>query len=112
MPKRFLQCKKPIIFSTFNARSLLLDKHVEELILCVKQQNIDLISIQDHRFYHPETELQYNTLDGYLVTSYAHKSMQGSRIGGIGILLSRKAIDNFVNIEKIFPRILVAEFEN
>ena len=68
------------------------------------------MSIQEHRFFHPDSDLEYLKQDGYqLVTASATKNSTNATIGGVGILLSPRAQNNILRIEKISPFILVAE---
>ncbi|XP_068716093.1 craniofacial development protein 2-like [Montipora foliosa] len=69
------------------------------------------MSIQENRFHHPDTEIQYKTSSGYqLITISAWKNDQGSTIGGVGLLLSPRASENLLKVEKISPRIMRADF--
>ena len=62
---------------------------------------------------HEDTENQFSNLVGDMfVTSSAWKNSQGSTIGGIGILLSHKAANNLLFLQKISNRIMVAEFNS
>ena len=108
-----MRCERPIIYSTFNARTLSKISRQQELLLCSKQNKVDILSIQEHHFYHPDSDLSYVNLDNYqLITASANKNTQGSTIGGIGLLLSPKASDNLLSIEKVSDRILIAEFNS
>ena len=71
------------------------------------------MSIQEHRIYHPDSDLEYLKQDGYqLITASATKNSVNSTIGGVGLLLSSRAQSNILSIEKISSRILVAEFNS
>ena len=110
---KLMKCKRPTIYSTFNVRTISKTSRQQELVSCAARNKIDVISIQEHRFYHPDTELKYTTIDNYqLITASASKNSQGSTIGGVGLLLSPKALDNLLKVEKISDRILVAEFNS
>ena len=107
--KHLISCRNYTIFSTFNARTLGPLGRLEELGVDAKSQNIDVIAIQEHRFYHPNDILKYHTVGSYqLVTSSASKKAINSTVGGVGILLSPKASDNLLSIEPISPRIFFA----
>ena len=110
--KPLLKCKTPAIFSTFNCRSLSQISRLQELHRCTRLFKTDILSIQEHRFHHPNLDLNYTNLTGgfQLITASAVKNSQGSTIGGIGMVLSPKAVDNLLTIEKISDRIMVAEF--
>lgn len=110
-PPKLLKCKKQTIFSSFNVRSLTQTSRQQELFQCFSKNNLDILSIQEHRFYHPDSEFQHTILGkNKLVTSSAWKNSQGTTIGGIGILLSPKASSNLLSIKKVSDRIVVAEF--
>ena len=108
--KKHLSCKTNTIFSTFNARTLVPLGRLEELSANAIGHSIDVIAIQEHRFYHPDDVLKYHTIGSHqLVTSSALKNSVNSTVGGIGFLLSPKAIDNLLTVESISPRIMVLE---
>lgn len=54
---QLLKCKTPTLFSTFNARTLSKVYRLLEIISCVKQQIIDVLSIQEHRLNHPDIDI-------------------------------------------------------
>ena len=77
---------------------------IQELVLNAKKQQIDIIAIQEHRIFHPDIDLQYEKIEGYhLVTASCSKNS----VGGVGLLLSSRAMGNLANIEKISPRVLI-----
>ena len=110
---KFLSCRNRILISTFNTRTLLHPlSHLNELVLNAKAQKVDVISIQEHRFFHPDTKLEYHHIEDYqLITSSCWKNSVNASIGGVGLLLSPKAMENLSNIEKISSRIIIADFE-
>jgi len=100
---KLLKCKKQTIFSSFNVRTLNQLSRKQELLQCFSRYNLDVLSIQEHRFYHPDSEFQHTNLGkNKLITSSAWKNSQGSTIGGVGILLSPKATNNLLSLRKIF----------
>ena len=109
---RLMKCKNPVIYSTFNVRTLSSTSRYEELIHCAKKHHIDVLSIQEHRLYHPDTEIQYKTTtDGYqLITISAWKNGIGSTVGGVGSLLSPRASGSLCKVENISPCIIFADF--
>ena len=87
-------------------------ERLQELVHNAKQYEIDVICIQEHRLLHKNSELKFKSVENYqLITSSAYRNRQGSTIGGIGFLLSPKAV-NMLHIEKISDRIMLAEFES
>ena len=111
-PTKHLSCRNYTIFSTFNARTLGPLGRLEELVANAKSQSIDVIAIQEHRFYHSNDILKYHPVGSYqLVTSSATKNTSNSTVGGVGFLLSSIASDNLLSIESVSPRIIVLELE-
>ena len=88
------------MISTFNVRTLNTINQAPELIASAIEQNIDIICVQEHRFFHPELELKHNDLgEGWtLISASAWKTSKNATIGGVGIH------------EKISPRIVIASF--
>ena len=110
--KQLVNCTKYTNISTFNALTLGPLGRIEELGENAKLQNIDIIAIQEHRFYHPNDRKKYHTIGSYqLVSSSAWKNSTNSTIGGNGCLLSSKASDNLLSVEPISPRIMVLELD-
>ena len=107
-----IRCKRPVIISTLNTRTLSITGRLEELVNQAKVNCIDIICIQEHNLYHPSEELNFHKLlYGYqFITCSAWKNAVNATHGGVGILLSPKACSNLINIEKITPRIIIAEF--
>jgi len=60
--QKLLICKHPSIFSTINARSITLVSCKRELLSSFSKFQIDVLSIQDHRVFHPDTELKHTDL--------------------------------------------------
>ena len=72
---RIVRCKKRTIISTLNTRTLGPAGRLEELLECARSQNIDIQTVQEHRYYHPDVELKYHQAGSYqLVTSAATKN--------------------------------------
>ncbi|XP_036369762.1 uncharacterized protein LOC118768073 [Octopus sinensis] len=88
------------------------NEYKEELGANAESHGIDIIAVQEHRFYHPDNILKYHQVGSYqLVTSSASKNTVNSTVGGIGFLLSSKASDTLLSIESISPRIMVLEID-
>ena len=52
-----LKCKRNTLVSTFNVRTLTSLSQVSELAASAAKWNIDIICIQEHRFYHEDMDL-------------------------------------------------------
>ena len=109
---KFLKSSKNIHISTFNIRTFKSDCQSSELVASVIEHDIDIICIQEYRLYHKDIDIKYNILNyGWtLVTASSWKNKSNSSIGGIGLLLSPSAIKSLINVEKISPRIITANF--
>ena len=93
-----------------NTRTLAPKGRLEELAHCAKLNRIDIIAIQEHRFYHPKDKLQFQFPGDYqLITSSATKNSSNSSVGGVGFLISSRVSENLVSVESISPRILLLE---
>ena len=60
-----MKCKNPLDYGTFNSWTLSSTSRYEELIYCEGKHRIDALSIHEHRFYHPDTEIQYKITTGF-----------------------------------------------
>ena len=83
--QRILKCNHATIFITFNVRTLGIAGRFQELVECSSRHGIDVIAVQEHRFYNPDVSkhLEYRSLGSYqLVTSSAWKNSINSTIGG------------------------------
>ena len=115
---KFVTCRKHVLISTFNTRTLFPSgtqfpsSRLTELVLSAKQQKIDIIAIQEHRLYHPNIDIQYSKIEDYqLVTASCVKNSSNSSIGGVGLLLSPRAMENLSKVEKISSQVVIADFE-
>ena len=115
---KFVTCRNHVLISTFNTRTLFPSgsqfpsSRLTELVLSAKQQKIDIIAIQEHRLYHPDIDIQYNKIEDYqLVTASCVKNSSNSSIGGVGLLLSPRAMENLSKVEKISSQVVIADFE-
>ena len=84
--KNIVSCKNSTIFSTFNARTLAPGGRLQELCLNADLLGIDIIAVQEHRFYHPDDTLKYHDIGSYqLVTTSASKNSVNATVFGFGI---------------------------
>ena len=98
------------IISSLNTRTLGPNGRLEELANNALTQNIDVLALQEHRFYHSDSNIKYRQIESFmLLTSSATKNSANASTGGIGFLLSLRAYNNLVSAESISPRILIIE---
>ena len=109
---RLLECKKSTLLSTFNVRTLNTINQLPELVSSAIELNINVICIQEHRYFHSDIKLKYHDVGkGWtLISASAWKNSIGASIGGVGILLSPLALKSLNTIEVIEPRIIIANF--
>ena len=107
-----LRCKTTCNIATFNVRTLKTINQLPELTAAAANKNIDIICVQEHRFYHSDLELKYHeTGHGWtFVSASAWKNTINADTGGVGMLLSPRALKSLNSIEKIQPRIICATF--
>ena len=88
-----LKCKRLTNISTFNVRTLNSITQIAELVSSAISINIDVICIQEHRYYHEGLNLSImkleNTGDLHL---HLRLHLHLPTIAGIGILLSPRAM--------------------
>ena len=58
-----LKCKRVTRISTFNVRTITSKKQTYELIASALRYNIDVICVQEHRFYHTDSELKHHNFE-------------------------------------------------
>lgn len=96
---RFVRRKLPFIISTFNTQTLRSTAKKEELAHEAQHYGIDIICLQEHRIVHAETLLQESFSNGYtLITSSAWKNSQKAATGGVGFLISSRALKSCYSI--------------
>ena len=110
--RQLLKCKRTIYLSTFNARTLQSIKQISELIAIAVTYHIDVIYVQEHRFYHEDVVLKYHELGNgcTFISASALKNIGNCTIGGVGMLFSSLATKSLNSIEKITSRLLIATF--
>ena len=101
--RQLLKCKRTINLSTFNVRTLQSIKQMSELIAIAVTYHIDVINVQEHRFYHEDIDLKYHELGNgqIFISASALKNIGNSTIGRVGMLLSPLATKSLNSIEKI-----------
>ena len=119
-PKRSDKCKqvptfmsktKAIKIATFNTRTIRENWRVEELEHHAGKQGIEIVGIQEHRIVH-EDSIRYKQLDKYhLITSSAWRNSAQAAVGGVGVLISKKAEKALSSVKPISDRILKATFQ-
>ena len=77
LSKCLINCKNNTIsiISSLNTRTLVPLGRLNELANNAKNQCIDIIAIQEHRFYHPNKSIEYHQIDSYqLITSSVQRT--------------------------------------
>ena len=107
-----LKCKSQVIVSSFNVRTLNTLNQLPELVSSAIKFNIDVICVQEHRFFHDNLELKYHEVGkGWtFISASAWKNSTNATIGGVGILISPRAMKCMNCIEKILPRMIIVTF--
>ena len=95
---KFVRRKVPFTISTFNTRTLNSPAKKEELAYEALQHGIDIICLQEHRIAQSDVLLQ-ESLNGYtLITSSAWKNQRNASTGGVGFLISIRALKSCLSI--------------
>ena len=82
--QKLLQCRSLVHIATFNGRTLNRLCHLPELTAFVVEHNIDIICIQEHRYYYNKVEIKYHdTGNGWMfVSEFAWKNSINAVIEG------------------------------
>ena len=85
---------------------------IPEFIASAELTGQDIISIQEHRFIHEDTDIKEHTYDKWkLLTLSACKNSINAATGGIGMLVSSQAYNTIASVEMISPRIMIVNFQ-
>ena len=77
------------------------------------QNLIDIICIQEHRHFHDNIDIRYNSRGSWtLVTASATKNSVNATVGGVGLLLSARAKASLNYVSKVSSRIITATFNS
>ena len=78
--KALMKCKKTVIVSTMNVRTIRESRNREELSSNLSKLKIDILGIQEHRIVHEEP-VRYESVHGNtLVTTSATRNAVGAAI--------------------------------
>ncbi|XP_033637877.1 uncharacterized protein LOC117298668 [Asterias rubens] len=108
---RLMRSKKTILVSTFNVRTIREECRQEELVSCMIKQGIDIIGIQEHRIVHNDPLRFIKVLGQSLITSSAWRNEAQAATGGVGLLVSQKAMKSLIGVQTVTNRILIAHFQ-
>ena len=104
-------CRQQTMISTLNVRTLRTDDRREELCHSFEKQGIDILGIQEHRIVHEDTPVKYEKLLGStLITTTSWKNRSNAAQGGVGLLVTSKALKSLAGIKSHTPRIMQANF--
>lgn len=95
---------KKLKISTYNTRTLLKAGNLSQIIYGCTKYNIDICTIQEHRF---QTD---NTYELFLMNNKSYMFIYSSAFpngcGGVGMLISNKLYNHINKVQKISDRIL------
>ncbi|XP_038053581.1 craniofacial development protein 2-like [Patiria miniata] len=108
---QLLKCKRNLTFSTFNACTI--REMSRATASCSRRCSVDVLGIQEHRRVHPDEEIRFDMVKGVdLITSSAWRNpTTRAAVGGVGLLLSRRARKALQSVNSLSPRVLVATFD-
>ena len=105
-----LRGKKEILVGTLNVRTLREQYKREELGVCMRDNRVQLLGIQEHRIVH-SPEIEYQDLGScYLITSSAWRTSNGAATGGVGLVLAKTVFGSLSSVYKHDSRTLVVDF--
>ena len=85
---------------------------MSEVIATAVTYHIDVIKVQEHRFYHEDIDLKYHELGNRwtFISASALKNTGNTTIGGVGMLLSLHVTTSLKSIERITSQTLLTTF--
>ena len=108
--KKLISCRKHTLVSFQNVRTLRSKGKRLEITNLMKQQNIKILGIADHKITHEEELLTEEFDNCRLITSSAWRNTTNAAVGGVGILLDKNTEKSMTQVEKINERIIIAQF--
>ena len=111
---KLLRSTNTVHIATFNIRTLNRVNQLPKLTAFAAESNIDIVYIQEHRYYHSELEIKYyDTGNGWMFVSVcAWRNSVNAIIGGVRMFLSPHTIKSLNNTEKIQLRMTCASFNS
>ena len=110
--KELMKCHRPLKICTFNSRTLNHHHSLHELHLSASSNNLTLVAIQEHRFFHDDQDIKVWELskEYSLITASATKNSRNASVGGVGLLCQSTYLQAITKITKISSRILQVDF--
>ena len=105
--EKFLKVKKPLKVGTLNVRTVRKEGRLDELVYNFEDFGLSILGIQEHRLEHCE-DLSYRSIGkSTFITASCTRNARNSKVGGVGILLSKASYQALSSIEKINDRVIV-----
>ena len=105
------KCIQTIQIAKFNVRTLNRIGQLPELTASAVEHKIDIICIQEHRYTHSENIKYHENGNGWtLAIVSAWINSVNATVGGVGILIGRRALKSLNRIERIQPIMMGATF--
>ena len=98
-----LKYRQFLKFSTYNVRALLRPGRLHQITTGCKIFNIDVVAIQEHRWWTNEEKTPINSNGYHFIYSTATERSQGQ----VGLLITNKTAKNFLHTKNISIRILL-----
>lgn len=104
--------QSPVVYSTFDSRTLSKTSRKQVLFFCRNQNRTDIFIIQDHRYHHPNTDLNYNNVDQYqFLTTSATKNSNVPQSENLVYFSPLKPQETYYLLKKNSDLIIGAEFK-
>ena len=99
------------LIGTFNARTLRENHKRIELANNFTQNNLSILSINNHKIVHEDEPIRIENLNGCtLITTSAWRAGNGAAVGGVGFVVNHKLENSLAEIQPVNKRILKAVF--
>ena len=109
--KGLLSCTRDSYLGTHNVRTIREHHKRLELAAVFLQSNLMALGVQEHRIVHDEEIRMERFSKGvHLITSSAWRNSRGASMGGVGIMVTKKAYQAISLIKSYGNRILLVSF--
>lgn len=112
LKKGFSRPSQPYKLATLNCKTLNSASSKVELDKLMKEYDISITCIQEHRFVHDSDpdEVARDLGTTTLFTASAERNNCGASVRGVGIAIKSKLLPSLISVKKVNERIIVATF--
>ena len=108
--EKFLKCKKDLLVSTINVRTLRNQHKQKELAYLFKRTGIAVLGIQDHKIVHEEKVRSEEIHGCVLITTSAWRNRRNAAVGGGGLMINNSTSNVLTDVGSFNERMIIVHF--